>query len=169
MRPWLAGLPFALLASVASVAACADGEMRFSLAAPKPGYGTGEPIVLTWTLFNGTGRPWTVLSGEQDCDAVIVQLDTADGRTLRRFQLSVPRTAARPEFTQLAPGESLVRSFDLTNFAEINRVRLGPGAYAVKASYGFASYGYTPEGGQAPMWPGTAAAPPLRLTIGPRP
>jgi hypothetical protein len=38
----------------------ASAQMQFSLASDKPVYTVGEPIKLSWKLFNGTKQDWVV-------------------------------------------------------------------------------------------------------------
>ena len=139
----------------------ADDGVRLSLTSPKSAYRAGENILLTWSLVNRTSRAWTVLAGENDSDALTIRIETAAGRTLGRFQLAVPRGAARPEFIVLPPGAGLMRSFSLSQFAAIYGIRLGPGQYIVHASYRLPSGPPASSDRDAPLWPGEATAPPL--------
>ena len=165
MGPQIWRILAALVAALQSTGTGAQG-MEFHLAALQERYVVGGPIHLTWTLTNRTGRAWLVLASDGACDAVVVRIETLEGRPIRQFPLSLPRTSFQPDFAELAPDASVTNAFDLVAFAGLNGLSLAPGAYRLNASYGFASYSYpSPLNTTAPQWRGEVVAPPLLLII----
>ena len=151
------------------VAAHTADNMQFSLDPAQAAFDPDVPVLLTWTLTNGTSQAWQVLSSEPECDAVTLEIATSGGGAVRVLPLSLPRTAFQPPFVVLAAGATVRHRFDLRGFTGVFGIPLGVGSYTLGASYSLAQLGYQPAVRDVPLWRGTAVAAPARFTIGSRP
>ena len=114
----------------------ANTGMKFTLTTQEKEYRSGEPIPMTWKLFNGTDRTWLVyreLVGA-GFDQISLRLEGPAGETT--FQPSNPEVAASMlSACWLPPGRTLERKFELSKWTTIYHYAMPPGSYRISGTF----------------------------------
>jgi|SRR5215472_16839399 len=172
-----------LLAAAFSLIIPAIAQMQFSLANEKPVYRVGEPIKLTWKLFNGTKRDWVVFKGtmgvRQNFPQIAFRIEAPDDRY--NLSLQGDEKATTIAACRLRPGQTLRADFDLAQWMTYLGHRTPPGDYGISATFAHAASDYrmlqgmpvvqcgstgpTTTAMPSEIWDGTLTAPRITITL----
>ena len=171
------------LLSAFSLIVSASAQMKFTLASEKPQYRAGEPIKLTWKLYNGTNQNWVVYKAtmgvRENFPQITFSIEGPSGRQTLSLQGAEKATAV--EACRLQPGQTLQADFDLAKWMTYLGYQTPPGKYGISATFdhvaskyrmlqgmSVARCGSTGPATQAQpseIWDGALTAPQISITL----
>lgn len=121
---------------MAAALAFANGQMTFSLTSDKKEYRSGNPILFTWKLTNGTERTWLVYVEHIPAgyDQITLRIEGPSGvRSI--IPASLESAASTIAACWLSPGRTLQGTFELTQWAAQFHYPMPPGRYTISGVF----------------------------------